>query len=562
MSLSASPAQSPSSQSSLPLRSSTPTIDQDRIDPPLSQAPLLPIGSKKYICVEYPGYVNHLDRALDSFGGERALSDALSSNLISTIDLFYRKQDIFRHPLKGDILPTAKLVAKVTRRIKRIRDPVTGEVLSEEEVEPYQTEVMGVVTKVVRFRALSDFQYIVPIDDPIRKLKEAFLSGDVDKMLDFKISMDDDNADNLRNIPPPVFTIMEGPFNYGYRQNAPVVRVKVRQPDGTFKIKLINRQKYTGFGITNASFDDLTVPQESRHMLRDPKSSLEIEAMEAVKRLFDERPIWAKVCLKAHLDPKYHKLITRSLVHYAYVFYSGPWRDTWVKYGLDPRKTSEMAIYQHISFRRAVALEFVGRKLTVRRQITKYTASVHSGDVKETEDQAEPVSKDTNTFDGKTLRTNNSTVQLCDITDPDLLPLLHNPKYRKLEASRIEGFYYRCVYDRIRTALRLKSSALSEKGKAEPMPELEKGLEEEIEKEVNVKPEDTDSEINSELQSLYDTERTESPGEQSDGFLNNLSNTYVNETMNYLQQGKWNIQKREEGMLVKSICPINFDYIF
>lgn len=49
----------------------------------------------------------------------------------------------------------------------------------------------------------------------------------------YKIPDDDDDFDNLRNIPPPLFTNIEVPFSYGYKQNAAVVRVRVRQPDGS-----------------------------------------------------------------------------------------------------------------------------------------------------------------------------------------------------------------------------------------------------------------------------------------------------------------------------------------
>jgi hypothetical protein len=37
----------------------------------------------------------------------------------------------------------------------------------------------------------------------------------VDKIVDFKIAMDDDDLDNLRGIPPPIFTNNETVFSYG-----------------------------------------------------------------------------------------------------------------------------------------------------------------------------------------------------------------------------------------------------------------------------------------------------------------------------------------------------------
>lgn len=103
--------------------------------------------------------------------------------------------------------------------------------------------------------ALADFQYIVPKDDKIRRLKEALKIGDgkiqtrvfllkaydssilvafvVDTIMNYKVPNDDEDFNNLRNIPPPAFTAIEAPFSYGYKQNASVLRVRVRQPDGS-----------------------------------------------------------------------------------------------------------------------------------------------------------------------------------------------------------------------------------------------------------------------------------------------------------------------------------------
>lgn len=57
--------------------------------------------------------------------------------------------------------------------------------------------------------------------------------------MNYKVPDDDEDFDNLRNIPPPAFTPIETPFSYGYKQNAPVLRVRVRQPDGSVSISEI-----------------------------------------------------------------------------------------------------------------------------------------------------------------------------------------------------------------------------------------------------------------------------------------------------------------------------------
>lgn len=108
-------------------------------------APIIPIGDAKYLCIEYPGYVKNIDKAIMTMGGEKTINEALSGE--NPIGLRYRPKDIFSHQITGDFLPTAKLVAKVTRRVKKNSE---GEVI--EEDPNFKTEILGTAIKAVRFR--------------------------------------------------------------------------------------------------------------------------------------------------------------------------------------------------------------------------------------------------------------------------------------------------------------------------------------------------------------------------------------------------------------------------
>ena len=68
---------------------------------------------------------------------------------------------------------------------------------------------------------------------------QLILSFIVNTIMNYKVPDDDEDFNNLRNIPPPAFTPIETPFSYGYKQNAPVLRVRVRQPDGSVSISEI-----------------------------------------------------------------------------------------------------------------------------------------------------------------------------------------------------------------------------------------------------------------------------------------------------------------------------------
>ncbi|KAK4511326.1 uncharacterized protein ATC70_012541 [Mucor velutinosus] len=433
-------------------------------------SPLIPIEKKKFLCVEYPGYVKKPERAIKTLGGESALSEALSNNW--QVQLRYRAKDIFSHPINGDVLDSCKLLVKVTRRVKRSKK--TGEVV--EDDSPWQHQVVGTVEKTVRFRALADFQYIVPKDDKIRQLKTAISGGDVETIMNYKIPVDDDDFENLRNIPPPVFTTVETPFNYSYKQNASVVRVRVRQPDGSFSIKLINRNKYQALETTSIQYEDENVPSKSWHNLKPPVADLEIEAIQATKDLFEERPIWSRFAIKNKLDVKYHKLIKKALAHVAYTFQNGAWRDAWIKYGLDPRKDPKYYIYQLVDIRRFVK-EGSQRKIMSRRANPNAIRTRGS----HVQSNVEP---DQHLFDGIRKPGSSSVYQFCDITDPDIMPLFQNPDHRKEYTTKYSGFLYNCVFERLRKNLKKKYAELLDKGVAQRIHNIDAGLAEEIAKEI------------------------------------------------------------------------------
>lgn len=103
-------------------------------------------------------------------------------------------------------------------------------------------------------------------------------------------------------------------------------------------MKLVNRNQYQTLAITSLQYEDENFPSKSWHNLKPPVLEVEKEAIQAVTDLFEKRPIWSRYGITCSLDPKYHKVIKKALPHVAYTFQSGAWRDTWVRYGLDPRK--------------------------------------------------------------------------------------------------------------------------------------------------------------------------------------------------------------------------------
>ncbi|CAO3702605.1 unnamed protein product [Rhizopus stolonifer] len=278
----------------------------------------------------------------------------------------------------------------------------------------------------------------------------------METIMKFDIRPEEKETDLLIDaIPPPIFSTRLVPVNYGYRQNLPVMRVKMKQPDGSYKIGLINRDRRSGLEITQVKFDAEKVPSESWQLLQVITDTTILQTIELVKKLFEERPIWTRLALKGQMDPMYHKYMKTALVHCAYTFVNGAWRDTWVKYGVDPRKSSEFYKYQIINVRRNTQPDSKNRRIRSQKSFIHRRKDVT--DKESTEFQENYI------FDGKNVcGPYFSKFQMCDITDPQLVPIIECKDYLKTECSYSSGFYYQCVHDYIRECLKQKYLLLLE----------------------------------------------------------------------------------------------------
>lgn len=132
------------------------------------ESPIIPIGDKNYLCVEYPGFVKRPKRAIQTLGGEKALSEALALN--TPVKLKFRPGDVFSHPIQGYIAPNSKLVVKVTRKVKR--DKISGEIIKESDSK-WKTEIIGTVTKTLRFRGkASNILHTLMVINLVKKKKK------------------------------------------------------------------------------------------------------------------------------------------------------------------------------------------------------------------------------------------------------------------------------------------------------------------------------------------------------------------------------------------------------
>ncbi len=96
---------------------------------------------KRLVCIEYPGYVNDISKALKTLGGEAQVTATLTDPL-RRVGMYFRPNDPYYRQNFGDRFPVTDLLMKVKRK-KRMKNGM-------EEVK-YECEILGVIDTVVKY---------------------------------------------------------------------------------------------------------------------------------------------------------------------------------------------------------------------------------------------------------------------------------------------------------------------------------------------------------------------------------------------------------------------------
>ncbi|TPX55541.1 hypothetical protein PhCBS80983_g05232 [Powellomyces hirtus] len=418
--------------------------------------------------VEYPGYVKNPEKVLATLGGAEAIEKAFADDL-NVLELRYRPDDPFSHPINGEIIHTANILLRVTTRRRRQKsmgpsgDKRQDTVRRDNQEPKVTTTFLGTVTKTCRFRAIADYQWLIDPNDPMGQLRRSMHNFDADGIEKFTLQLDKGPRKNLRNMPPPSFSRIEWPLDYGYRQNMAVVKVLIRRnDDAPPEMKLINRYRRQKFSAIQFSHNDKVVP--SGPPLGASTANVPPEALTAMRQLFEKRSMWTRAALLNSMPKAYHSFMKVLLPLHAYVVTSGPWRECWIRYGYDFRVDPEARFGQIIdvrfvrnprSFARAKRL--IG--VVEPTQLVSGRPSVTPGWT-DRESTADPhmtptTSNESHIFDGVT-PTDLGTFQMCDVTDPDVLKMIHTKRHLRHKCHERDGWYARRHYDLIRDVTKKK----------------------------------------------------------------------------------------------------------
>ncbi|KAH9918126.1 RNA polymerase III transcription factor IIIC subunit-domain-containing protein [Fomitopsis serialis] len=452
-------------------------------DPLGDAAPERDLPSAHFYSVEYPGYVKptSVSLAVERLGGQLRVENAFkraSSKTESLLELSLRPGNPFAHPVPGDVVSTSNILLKVVKR-KRKRGAATDGTVGE-----YTVEALGMIPKTARFRSMVDYQYKPDMEDPIAKLRSAMDTMDVDGILRYRVpeeredyivsedpaAMDIDPKltgtgasagpkmkSNLRLFTPPLFSRQAIPQNYNYKSNsASVVTTVVDEETGEEKKRLINRMRWKGYGPISISFSDTGVPDKPSAPVEEQRANADRKILKRLQELFQERAIWTRAAIFNQFMPFEVREIINSKVLLplvSYVFQDGPWRDTQIRLGYDPRQDKQARIYQRLYFRNTnhpiVRPSVVSKRQEGRTELAQNRTEASSQD-----------DKRTHIFDGVTVTKETAAFQLCDITDPMLKEMIEDEEDVRDECNERDGWYSTEAFERIKTVLRHKFFSL------------------------------------------------------------------------------------------------------
>ncbi|KAG7445824.1 uncharacterized protein BT62DRAFT_135878 [Guyanagaster necrorhizus] len=469
------------------------------------EAAALPLPSTPFYSVEYPGRVKptSVPEAIRTLGGQATLDSAFrraTSKAESLVELTFRPDNPFSHPIPGEVVASNAILLKVVKRKKKKQTESPEDVF----IGEYTTEAVGIIPKTIRFRSLADYQYQPDVEDPMGKLRMSMSAMDVEAIRayrfpeekadymvpansssspplpppfstsdsDFEMNLDPQLMDvskpppvsdsamrsNLRLFPPPIFSRQTIPQVYNFKANtASIVSTTVDEETGEEKKRLINRMRWKGYGPATISFTDTAVPDKPPQNVEAVRAQVDQRILKMLEAFFNDRPVWTRMSLFNQFAPGEAREIHNSKVLLplvCYVFQDGPWRDTLVRFTYDPRKHTEARLFQRLYFRNANH-PIARPSVATRRQDRSATNTLlEHGVDKDLERRTSHI------FDGRTLTKETAAFQLCDIEDPMLKEMIEDASDLRETCDERDGWYSTHVFERIKAVLRHKFFSL------------------------------------------------------------------------------------------------------
>ncbi|KAK8208172.1 RNA polymerase III transcription factor IIIC subunit-domain-containing protein [Phyllosticta capitalensis] len=455
-----------------------PSPSAGRHGPVNGSAPALAVPRDHVVSLEHPCIVKNIDNGLKSLGGGVIIDKFLQTrNRQKTIGASLRPGDVMAKPVMSSFVKTRNILLKVTvpkrtgRKRKRgsdgpwIDDPRPHDAAHTDPLLPlqslrdnpenYTVQAIGINHETHRFRTLPDFQYATSQLPLARMMRETLMPFQYSKLKHFKLDDCRDNNQPDQDVgPSPQFTAIDVPYNYSYRQNPAVKLVQ----DDKGRETTYNPSAGRKFILHTISIDAKHAPHESPVPL-PPEETLEPHIRETIaniRALLQERPIMTKRYLHNNIEAPTDDSIRSSYGYVGYSFNSGPWRDTLIRFGVDPRTDPKYRIYQTVMF-----------KIPVRQgkeSSEDPNKWMDSRNVFRREGRQKGSKKLTHLFDGKKLTPDGKVWQVCDVTDPQLRRILDTNKLRSTCNIKSDGWFLNGTWAKIKVLMREKIGVIIKGG--------------------------------------------------------------------------------------------------
>ncbi|KAI9598833.1 RNA polymerase III transcription factor IIIC subunit-domain-containing protein [Syncephalis fuscata] len=388
-----------------------------------------------------------------------------------------RPNDLFSIPIQGDYVSTPKLLLRVRRKKKpqQQEDTVNGageavamdtdmDRCNNKTTPEFEATIVGRVKQTCRFRAMSDFQYMADNNHPITHLCQAMRNDDVTAMRNFNFKFANEMNSTHIGIPPPFFSRIETPINYGFRQLIYVNDKESSTRPGTNVAGVGKR--YTrwqnSYSKTHViQYTAASIPDRPDEEVVKSAADIDKSLLDRAEQLFKERPIWTSRSIHCVLNDATREDMRVILRYNGYVMMRGPWRGCYIRLGYDPRIDKEARKYQLLDTRpkasaadqaqkntHAIRLNTIGRL-----PANSLTATMNRNTNGQTPGQP-PV------FDGKHDVSGIISWQYCDITDQGIRKILDAETAVASKCDERNGWYRAEAISGIRRLYRLKRQAI------------------------------------------------------------------------------------------------------
>lgn len=446
---------------SLPITTMTNNSDAGPV-PQGETSPWYTIQPRQIVTVEHPCLIKNFHAGIQTLGGSSEVDQMVKEKGKNPISLFLSPCDPASRPLISTNRMASNVLLKITvpqrtgRKRKRGSDQPWMEDRSQEPPRKdakyllrslrdkpgnFSVEIPGTVVASQVFRTMPDFVYSTSDSTFMTQIRETILPFQYSLMKGWKLDMSRGKT-NGEIIPPPTLSTQQVPGNYGYRQN-PAVQEATDERTG--KRVMINVQKGPPIYTIQVNRDSLTIPR-APDSAAPPLSSQSDDfrgVVRVLEDIFSQRPIWTRRGMLNKLPPGTPTSVVKQAVGYvAYAIRSGPWRDCYVKLGIDPTTDPTYRVYQ------SVMLQLTNRSRENPSQPLRPTGG----------DRLNPNS---HVFSGHLpVYDDGKAWQLCDLIDPILSKLVQTPDLRPSCERRYFGWYKNGTYSKIKIILKAKMDML------------------------------------------------------------------------------------------------------